>query len=248
MTLNLKTISPLVITILISICSSAQPSAPCKRLLISGLENSAIFPWIQMSGLYHLYDVPNATFPLYKHDLQDMFFYHNTTAKRFEIKPAEWISKGWPPVLGALTSGSYISTSPTTPFYPFRYMIDKWFQYNPAEASYVTHNAYTIQPMCVSDDVQTCFGGKIVFNQNLTQVRSVVCTIHVFHVISAQFVGGWGLTIPVWISKPLVLTNLLSDLVANLILTPILVSSKNRTLHGFMIYLKDVPGIADTNN
>ena len=155
---------------------------------MSGLEDSAIFPWIQMSGLYHLYDVPNATFPLYKHDLQDMFFYHNTTAKRFEIKPAEWILKGWQPVLGALTSGSYISTSPTTPFYPFRYMIDKWFQYNPTEGSYATHNANTVQPMCLSDDVQTCFGGKVVFNQNLTQVRTVL--VHLFHAMLK--LSGWG--------------------------------------------------------
>ena len=160
----------ILVTVSIPSVIVTQDRVPCKRLLMSGLDNSAIFPWIQMSGLYHLYDVPNATFPIYKHDLQDMFFYHNTTANRFEFNPAAQMLTGFPTFVGALTNGTDIVTSPTTPFHPFSRMITGWFQYNPTSNDYVNLDKNIIQPMCLSDNVQTCFGGKIVFNRDLMQV------------------------------------------------------------------------------
>ena len=196
--MNLKTISPLVITILISICSSAQPSAPCKRLLMSGLENSAIFPWIQLSGLYHLYDVPNATFPLYKHDLQDMFFYYNTTAKRFEIKPAEWISKGWQPVLGALTSGSYIVTSPQLLI--FISLFDRKMVSIQSGRWKLCHT----QRVHHWPDVCEWRCSNLLRRKDSFQPKpdpGTFCTIHVFHVYSICRRWG-GLTIPLHISQP----------------------------------------------
>ena len=154
--------------------SSALSTAPCKRLLMSGLEDSYIIPWIQMSGLYHLHDVPNAIFPMYKHDLQDMYFYHNATANMFQFNSAAGIIKN-SYYVGAFTNRTYVVTSSITPFYPFSEMITKWFQYNPITNNYIYHEKSTIRPMCVSDDVQTCFSGKIVFNQNLIQVFYMSC-------------------------------------------------------------------------
>ena len=163
-------IQMMLVVMTIPSVTSSHDLTPCKRLLMSGLDNIDIFPWIQLSGLYHLYDVPNGTFPIYKHDLQDMFFYYNTSVEQFEFNPAAKLLKGFPALIGALTKGVDIVTSPTTPFHPISRMITGWFQYDPTSDDYVNLNKDTIQPMCLSDDVQTCFSGKIVFNQNLIQV------------------------------------------------------------------------------
>ena len=134
------------------------------------------FSYFQTSGLYHLHDVPNAIFPMYKHDLQDMYFYHNATANMFQLNSAAGIIKN-SYYIGAFTNGSNIVRSSITPFYPFSQMITGWYQYDPVVNKHSYYYASIIQPMCLSDAVQTCFSGKVVFNEDVTQVYYRLCIL-----------------------------------------------------------------------